>query len=60
MFACICRGVTEEEVHEHFDNGCRTLDDVGDRCGAGEGCGTCIERITEILGGRSATASSAA
>lgn len=49
MFVCICRAVTEEEVQEHMTNGCRSIDAIGDRCGAGEGCGTCLDRLTEIV-----------
>lgn len=49
MFVCICRAVTEEEVHEHCSQGARTIDAISDRCGAGEGCGTCLDRLSEIL-----------
>lgn len=49
MFVCICRAVTEDEVHEYVADGCATADAIGERCGAGEGCGTCLERLQEIL-----------
>ncbi|MGC4934133.1 (2Fe-2S)-binding protein [Gordonia sp. DT30] len=59
MFVCICRGVTEHEVHEHCADGARTVDAIGDRCGAGEGCGTCLERLQEILSEKSAVTTAA-
>lgn len=49
MFVCICKAVTEEEVHEHVDCGARDVDAIGERCGAGLGCGTCVNRLEEIL-----------
>ncbi|UEA59671.1 MULTISPECIES: (2Fe-2S)-binding protein [Gordonia] len=54
MFVCICRAVTVDEVHEHCDAGADTPDAVSERCGAGEGCGTCIERLTQIVSSRCA------
>ncbi|MEP9392246.1 MULTISPECIES: (2Fe-2S)-binding protein [Gordonia] len=59
MFVCICRAVTEDEVHEHCSQGARTVDAISDRCGAGEGCGTCLERLSEILSERTAVTSAA-
>ncbi|MFW0784348.1 (2Fe-2S)-binding protein [Gordonia sp. CPCC 206044] len=60
MFVCICRAVTEEEVHEHCSSGCRSVDAVSERCGAGEGCGTCLERLHQIVNERVATSTTAA
>ncbi len=50
MFVCICRAVTVDEVHQHVDDGAFTADAIGERCGAGEGCGTCIDKLNAILG----------
>lgn len=60
MFVCICRAVTEDEVHEFCTEGARTVDAISDRCGAGEGCGTCLERLHSIVNERNATAHTAA
>ncbi|WP_072691368.1 (2Fe-2S)-binding protein [Rhodococcus marinonascens] len=49
MFVCICKAVTEEEVQEHLGDGADTTDAIGARCGAGWGCGTCVERLNELL-----------
>ncbi|MDV7243026.1 MULTISPECIES: bacterioferritin-associated ferredoxin [Rhodococcus] len=49
MFVCICKAVTETEVHEHVHDGADSADAIGERCGAGWGCGTCVNRLEEIL-----------
>ena len=53
MFVCSCNAVTESEVHKHLDNGADSADAIGERCGAGWGCGTCVDRLNEILCSRS-------
>jgi len=49
MYACICHAVTEREVAFHATTGAETVEDVAERCQAGTGCGTCVERISEII-----------
>ena len=49
MFVCICARVRESEIREVVHAGAKTEDSVGDACGAGTGCGTCLDRIAEIL-----------
>ncbi len=49
MFACICFGVTEDEVKAEITLGARTEEEIGERCGAGTGCGTCLDRIGALL-----------
>ncbi|MEV0947117.1 (2Fe-2S)-binding protein [Rhodococcus sp. NPDC049939] len=49
MFVCICKAVTEEEVQEYLDAGADTPDAIGEQCGAGWGCGTCVNRLDELL-----------
>ena len=50
MYACICHAVTSAEVAEVVRGGAATEEAVGRACGAGTGCGSCIERIDELLG----------
>ena len=45
MYACVCFRITEEEIHEEISAGARTEQELGDRCGAGTSCGTCVERL---------------
>jgi bacterioferritin-associated ferredoxin len=49
VYACICHAVSETEVARHIADGANTEEAVGDRCGAGTGCGTCVERICEMI-----------
>ncbi|RJL33576.1 (2Fe-2S)-binding protein [Bailinhaonella thermotolerans] len=49
MYVCICHAVTENEVADCIADGAETPDDIGDACGAGTGCGSCVMRICEIL-----------
>lgn len=49
MIVCICARVRESEIREVVRAGAKTEDSVGDACGAGTGCGTCLDRIAEIL-----------
>ena len=45
MYACVCFCITEEEIHEEISSGARTEQELGERCGAGTSCGTCVERL---------------
>lgn len=49
MYVCICRAVTDTELRSCIAAGARTLDDVGDACGAGTGCGSCVEHVDALL-----------
>jgi bacterioferritin-associated ferredoxin len=49
VFACICHAVTDREVTEHIRDGASTEEEVGDACGAGTGCGSCLDRICEMI-----------
>ena len=46
---CICFAVRESELADVIAGGARTEEEVGDACGAGTGCGTCLDRICERL-----------
>ena len=45
MYACVCFSITEEEIHDEISAGARTEEELGERCGAGTSCGTCVERL---------------
>lgn len=45
---CRCSGATAGQVAEAAAT-CATVDEVGGRCGAGTGCGTCRDRIERML-----------
>ena len=49
MYVCICHAVTEDELADVLAGGARTEEEVGDACGAGTGCGNCLDRICDRL-----------
>lgn len=46
---CQCNAVTEHEVLVCIRRGARCLDEVGDACLAGTGCGSCQGAIEAML-----------
>jgi bacterioferritin-associated ferredoxin len=46
---CICARVRECDLRSAVRMGACDEDAVGDACGAGTGCGTCLDRIGQIL-----------
>lgn len=49
MYVCICFAVTEVELTGVLAAGARSEEEVGDACGAGTGCGSCLDRICDRL-----------
>ncbi|GAA1832245.1 hypothetical protein GCM10009836_07880 [Pseudonocardia ailaonensis] len=49
MYACICFAVTEIELRDCIGGGARTVEEIGEACGAGTGCGTCLDRVDVLL-----------
>ena len=49
MYACICERVRECEVRAAIRRGAHTEDSVGAACGAGTNCGSCLDRIGELI-----------
>ena len=49
MYACICAAVTDATVHSAICRGVRTVGDLGDRTGAGTGCGSCQDHLCDML-----------
>jgi len=49
VYVCICARVRESEVRIAIQLGARCEQSVGDACGAGTGCGSCLDRICDML-----------
>jgi bacterioferritin-associated ferredoxin len=49
MYVCICSRVRECELRAAIRAGARTEEAVGDACGAGTGCGSCADRICDLI-----------
>ena len=49
MFVCICHGITDTQIREAAENGCKTVSELTMRTGAGSTCGTCADMAADIL-----------
>lgn len=49
MYVCVCARVRECELRTAVRAGARTEEAVGEACGAGTGCGTCLERVGDLI-----------
>lgn len=49
MYVCICHAVTKRDIDAEISAGARTEEEIGERCGAGTGCGSCRPRIRALL-----------
>lgn len=49
MYVCVCARVRECELRTAIRAGARTEQAVGDTCGAGTGCGSCLERVADLI-----------
>jgi len=49
VYVCVCHAVTRDEFDQAVHDGARCVDSVGERCGAGTGCGSCRERLAALL-----------
>lgn len=49
MYVCICARVREGDVRTAIRCGARSEENVADVCGAGTGCGTCLDRICDLI-----------
>ncbi|RCW45045.1 bacterioferritin-associated ferredoxin [Halopolyspora algeriensis] len=49
MYACICAAITTTQVRASILAGALTVDEIGEHCGAGTGCGSCVKRLGRML-----------
>ena len=49
MVVCSCKGVRDNEVHLAIVEGATTVEQIGKRCRAGKGCGSCHNRLEFML-----------
>ena len=55
MIVCLCHPTSEREVDAIIDDGARTVEEIGQRCGAGTGCGACLGELRERLSAKGAS-----
>jgi bacterioferritin-associated ferredoxin len=49
VLVCICHPTSERDLEAVIDDGARTVQEIGQRCGAGTGCGACVEELRDRL-----------
>jgi bacterioferritin-associated ferredoxin len=52
MFVCLCRAVTDREIHEAIDSGVDHVDQLETLCGVGAGCGSCKPLAQDLIESR--------
>ena len=51
MFVCICNAVTEDDILGAVDAGARCTRSVCESTEAGSNCGSCLERVENLVEG---------
>jgi bacterioferritin-associated ferredoxin len=49
VYVCICNGITDHQIREVAEAGCRTVAELTMRTGAGACCGSCVEMAQGLL-----------
>ncbi|HZH43761.1 MAG TPA: bacterioferritin-associated ferredoxin [Lysobacter sp.] len=56
MYVCLCNGVTDRDIRQAAEAGCRSVPELTMRTGAGANCGSCLEMAAQLLEDARATA----
>ncbi|MBK8182896.1 MAG: (2Fe-2S)-binding protein [Candidatus Competibacteraceae bacterium] len=49
MYLCICKAVTDRQIHQAVTQGARTMGEITTRFGIGIECGKCIDDVKAFL-----------
>ena len=49
VYVCICNGVTDRDIRQAAEGGCRSVAELTMRTGAGANCGSCIDAAAALL-----------
>jgi bacterioferritin-associated ferredoxin len=49
VYVCSCAAVSEAQVHACIEAGAGTVEEIGERCDAGTGCGSCLDRLDAMI-----------
>jgi len=49
VYVCLCNGVTDRQIREAAEAGCRTMPELTMRTGCGATCGSCVAMATQLL-----------
>ena len=49
VYVCICNGVTDHDIRQVAEAGCRTVPELTMRTGCGASCGSCLDLAAQLL-----------
>ena len=49
MYVCICKAVSDQDIHDAVADGAEDLDAIQSDLGAATGCGTCREHTQQVI-----------
>jgi bacterioferritin-associated ferredoxin len=49
VYVCLCNGVTERDIRQAAEAGCRGMTELTMRTGCGASCGSCLPLACELL-----------
>ena len=49
MYVCICNGITDRDIRQAAEGGCRSLAELTMRTGCGACCGSCLDTAAQVL-----------
>jgi bacterioferritin-associated ferredoxin len=49
VIVCMCHPTSDRDLDAIIDDGARTVEEISRRCGAGTGCGACLDELRERL-----------
>ncbi len=49
MLVCHCESVNDRRIRKAIKAGATTVDEIGERCGAGTSCGGCLLLVERLL-----------
>jgi len=52
VLICLCHPTSDRDLDSVIDDGARTIQEIGQRCGAGTGCGACVDELRDRLAAR--------
>lgn len=52
MIVCLCECVSQDEIERSMAEGADSVESIGERCGAGTGCGGCHSTLELMLATR--------
>ena len=50
MYVCLCKAVTDSDIHEAVNGGVRTMRQLARATGCSSNCGRCAVTAAEVLG----------